>query len=184
MKRRERVYLRVIKGGFAPADVCAQSQLRARGYSVGDVLAADLSKLRNQKFNRLVHRIGQLVTANVDRFSGMDAHAAIKRLQWEGNIACDEIGVSMRSAWEQISAAILKIPGMEVIAPALAVVGSMLPERAVLMMRQPRSLSFESMDEAEYQEAARGICRTIAERYWPMLTAEQIAEMAESMVDE
>jgi len=152
-KRRERIYLEVIKGGFRPADACAAAQLRARGYRMGDILAADLSKLRNQKFNRLVHRIGQLVTANIEAFAGLDAHTAIKRLQIEGKVACDEIGIS--------------VPGY-----------------GMLIQLIPQSLSFESMDEAQYQAAARGICRTIAERYWAGMTEDQIAEMAESMVQE
>ena len=46
----------------------------------------------------------------------------------------------------------------------------------------PRSLSFEVMDEDEFNAAARGICRTIAERYWPTLSPEAIDEMAESFV--
>lgn len=189
MSKREKIYFRVQRlpsgvGALVPADPCAASKLRERSYRTGDLLAADLTKPRNPKFNRLVHRIGQLVVANIGAFSGLDAHAAIKRLQWEGNVACDEVGVSMRSAWEQISAAILSIPGMSVIESALKVVGSMLPDRALISMRQPRSLSYQSMDEGEYHEAARGICRTIAERYWPTLTPEAIEEMAEMMVEE
>lgn len=184
MGKREKIFLRVIHGALQPADNYAAQRLRNRNYRVGDVVAADITKLRNQKFNRLVHRIGQLVAANIESFSGLDAHSCVKRLQWEGNIACDEVGVSMRSAWDQISSAILNIHGMSVIESALKIVGSMLPEQALLSMRQPRSLSFGSMDEGEYHDAARGICRTIAERYWPSLTPEQIEEMAESFVQE
>lgn len=152
-KRRERVYLRVSKGQLLPADACSASQLRERGYKIGDVLLADLVKPRNPKFNRLVHRIGQLVVANIEAFAGLDAHTAIKRLQIEGKVACDEIGIN--------------VPGYGMVIQFI-----------------PRSLSFESLDEAEFHAAARGICRTIAERYWPNLTEDQIAEMAESMVGE
>lgn len=183
-KKRERIWLRVVKGALVPADSYAASRLRARGYRTSDILAADLTKPRNPKFNRLVHRIGQLVVANIDAFRGLDAHSAIKRLQWEGNIACDEVGVSMRSAWDQISAAILAIPGMTVIESALKVVGAMLPERALLSMRQPRSLSFQSLDESEFHDVAKAICRTISERYWPSMAPEAIEQMAEIMVDE
>lgn len=183
MTKRERIYLRVDKGCLVPADSYAASKLRERNYRVGDLLAAELVKPRNPKFNRLVHRIGQLVVANIDAFAGMDAHAAVKRLQWEGNIQCEEVGVSMRSAWSQIAAAILSINGMEVIKSALDVVGAMLPEKAVVTMRQPRSLSFESLDETEYKEAARLICVVISERYWPGASPEAVEQMAELMVD-
>jgi len=50
---------------------------------MNDVVAAQITKLRNPKFNRLVHRIGQLVVANIEAFAGLDAHTAIKRMQLE-----------------------------------------------------------------------------------------------------
>jgi hypothetical protein len=87
------VYLRVIKGALVPADAYAQGQLRAKGYAVGDVIAAELKKLNNPKFHRLMHRIGTLCAENIDSFAGMDAHQVLKRIQWEGNIGCEEMGV-------------------------------------------------------------------------------------------
>ena len=153
MTRRDRIYFRVDKGALVPADPYAASLLRDRGYHVGDLLAAELTKPRNPKFNRLVHRIGQLVVANIESFSGLDAHKAVKRLQIEGKVACDEIGIN--------------VPGY-----------------GMLIQFIPRSLGYESMDEGEYHQAARGICRTIAERYWPNLDEDAIAEMAESFVSE
>ena len=182
--KKERVFLRIVKGGLEPADPYAASKLRERGYSVNDVVSADLKKLRNPAFNRLVHRIGQLVVANIEAFAGMDAHAAVKRLQWESNTECDEVGISMRSAWEQFASAILRIDGMEVIRPALDVVCSMLPSDALLFVRAPRSLSFESMDEGRYRAAAASICRYLSVRYWPSVSPERIEQMAEVMVGE
>lgn len=153
MSRREKIWLRVTKGALVPADPYAASKLRERGYRTNDLLAADLTKPRNPKFNRLVHRIGQLVVANIEAFAWLDPHLAIKRLQIEGKVACDEIGI-------------------------------MVPNYGIVIQLIPRSLSFESMDEGEYQEAARGICRTIAERYWHGMDAAQVEAMAACMVDE
>jgi len=116
-------------------------------------LAADLTKPRNPKFNRLVHQLGRLCAANIEAFAGLDAHRIIKRLQIEGKVACDEIGIN--------------VPGYGMVIQFI-----------------PRSLSFESMDEGEFNAAARGISRTIAERYWPSLTEDQILSMAELMVEE
>lgn len=150
---RESVYVRVEKGRLTPADAYAAGQLRSRGYKVGDVLKAKLSKLRNPKFNRLVHRIGQLVVANIESFHGAETHDAIKRLQIEAGAGCDEIGI-------------------------------LIPGFGMAIHRTPRSLSFESMSEDEYQTVAKSICRHIAATYWPSLTAEQIESMAESFVEE
>jgi hypothetical protein len=152
-KKKERIYMRIQHGYIEPADAYSTTQLRAKGYKVGDVVAVTLLKLRSPKFNRLVHRIGQLVVANIEAFSGLDAHQAVKRLQIEGRVACDEIGI-------------------------------MVSGFGMVIQFIPRSLSFDTMDEAEFVEAARGICRTIAERYWNTLTPKQIEEMAESFVEE
>lgn len=154
MSKRERIYLRVTADGrLAPADPCAASKLRARQYRVNDLLAADLTKPRNPKFNGLVHKLGMLVVENIDAFAGLDAHKAIKRLQIEGRVACDEIGI-------------------------------MLQDYGMVIQFIPRSISFESMDEAEFKEAAKGICRTISSRYWKDMTPEAIEQTASCMVME
>lgn len=150
---REKIFLRVIKGALVPADDYAMNKIRSRGFKMGDVLQADLVKLRNPAFNRLVHRIGSLVSANVEAFSGMDSHETLKRIQLEGNIACDQ--------------KMLDMPGL-----------------GRCMVTVPRSLSFDNMDEGEFHETARAMCRFVAEKYWPSLTAEQIETMAESFVGE
>lgn len=152
-RKPEKIYLRVIKGGLVPADNFAEAQVRNKKFKIGDVVGASIRKLRNQKFNRLVHRIGQLVAANIEAFSGLDAHTCIKRLQIEGRIACDEIGVLVQGY-------------------------------GMVIQFIPRSMSFDSMDEAEYHDCAKRICRLISERYWPGLDAEKIEEMAGAMIDE
>lgn len=150
---RQKIFLRVIKGALVAADDAATDALRSRGFKRGDILLADLTKLRNPKFNRLVHRIGQLVVANVASFDGLDGHGALKRIQLEGNIACDEQMVDY-------------------------------PSLGQCLVRVPRSLSFDAMDEGEFNEVARAMCRHIAAKYWQDMTAEQIEEMANTMIDE
>jgi hypothetical protein len=150
---RDKIFLKVIKGALVPADDSAARKIRSRNFRVGDVLQADLVKLRNPAFNRLVHRIGGLASANIEAFAEMDAHEALKRIQLEGNIACDHQVVEM--------------PGI-----------------GKCMVTIPKSLSFDAMDEGEFHETARAMCRFIAEKYWPSLTPEQIEEMAESFVGE
>ena len=49
MSKRERVYFRVGRGCLIPADSYAASILRARGYAMNDLLAAELVKPRNPK---------------------------------------------------------------------------------------------------------------------------------------
>lgn len=154
MSKRQKIYLRVTpQGTFVPADPTQSAVLRERRYKVGDLIAADMTKPRNPKFNGLVHKLGQLVTENIDAFAGCDSHKAIKRIQLEGKIACDEIAI--------------QAPGF-----------------GMLLHIVPRSLSFDTMDEAEFQDAAKQICRFLADRYWPECSAAEIERMAGCMVDE
>ena len=66
MSKREKIYFRVDRGCLVPADSYAQSKLRERGYHLGDLLSAELTKPRNPKFNRLVHRIDPSEASGTD----------------------------------------------------------------------------------------------------------------------
>ncbi len=91
-RRRERIMMRVVKGGLSPADDYSTEALRARKYKVGDIVSVEVSKPRNPGFHRLAHRIGSLCAANIDAFTGMGAHNVLKRIQLEARIGCDEVG--------------------------------------------------------------------------------------------
>ena len=90
-RHRQRVMMRIIKGGIQPADSFSQQTLKARGYKIGDIVAAEIKKPRNPGFHRLAHQIGALVAENIEAFNNADAHSVLKRIQIEANIACDEI---------------------------------------------------------------------------------------------
>lgn len=59
-----------------------------------------------------------------------------------------------------------------------------LPGLGVVRLQKPRSLAFDAMDEGEFHEIMRAICRTIADKYWQSCTPEEIERMAHAMVDE
>lgn len=94
-RRPERFPLRLIKGGFAPADRMAADRLRERGYKVGDVVFAEFRKPRNPRFWGLAHVFGQMLADNLDQFEGMDPHKVLKRLQVEANVGCDVMAIHM-----------------------------------------------------------------------------------------
>ena len=152
--RPERFPLRVVRGGFQPADQsCARRLADDKGIRVGDLVFAQLTKPRNPRFHRLAHALGRLIAENIQAFDGMDAHRVLKRLQYESEIGCETAHV--------------RIPGM-----------------GAAEVRWPRSLAFESMDEGEFHEVLRGLCRHVAAEYWTDLDEERIADMAELMVHE
>lgn len=152
-RRPERLALRVIKGGFAPADNFTIERLRAKGYRVNDLVFAEMKKPRNPRFYRLAHAFGTMVSENIEAFDGVTAHGALKRIQLEANIGCEEVAY-------------------------------MAPGFGLVEQRIPKSLSFESMDDGEFREVFLGMCRHIASTYWPEMSEQEIAEMAEVMVGE
>ncbi len=150
---RERILLRVEQGCLAPADGLAQARLRDRGFRVGDVVSAVLTKPRSPGYHRYAHKLGELIAQNIESFEGMDPHSVLKRLQWEAGIGCDEMAVT--------------VPGF-----------------GLATVRWPRSLSFGSMDQSAFEQTVLGFCRHIASTYWPDLSPEEVAEMAEAMPQE
>ncbi|MAT70376.1 MAG: hypothetical protein CMJ58_12725 [Planctomycetaceae bacterium] len=145
--------LRVTESGFIPADRHSADQMHSRGYSPGDVVFAEIRKPRSPGFHRLAHAFGQLLVDNLQDFAEMDSHKALKRLQLESGIGCDEV--------------VYRIPGY-----------------GMAIQRLPKSLSFASMDEGQFREVFRGLCRHVAAEYWPSCTPEQIEHMAQCMVGE
>ena len=89
-----RYALRVIKGGFAPADNYTAEQLRPN-VKIGDVVFAEIKHPRNYKFWRLAHQLGTLIKQNIEQFKHLNAHDVLKRIQLEGDIACDIIILNM-----------------------------------------------------------------------------------------
>jgi len=151
-KRKDKVLLRVSKGCLVPFDDMAAAMLRAKGYGMGDVLQADLSKSRNPAFHRFAHQLGSLLAENLDAFEGVNSHAVLKRLQIEANVGCDEMAL-------------------------------MFPGVGPCVYRVPRSLSFGSMDEAEFKQVIAAMCRHISKTYWPTCTPEQVEAMASAWVE-
>lgn len=173
------VFMRVIQGGFVPADAYAEQQLRDKKFKIGDIVKVFVRKLRNGKFNRKVHRIGKLCVTHIDEFRHMDAHSVIKRIQLEGNIYCDEMAIKPSVAGMSIPKQIISM-----LEPILNAFGLKLTEDGLLIVRYPQSLSYESMDQADYEDAAKKICRYLSENYLHGLEEWQIEELAESAVED
>ena len=59
--------------------------------------------------------------------------------------------------------------------------GVQVPGVGLATVRWPKSLSFASMDQGEFEEVLFGLCQHVAEQYWTGLDAEGVAELAEAM---
>ncbi len=102
---RKPVYLRVerlvrpetgeVVGALVPRYGCDKRAMRERGYTTGTELRAELKKPRNAKFHRLMHALGGLLVDQAEGLEDLDAHGAIKRLQRETGVQCDEMTVDV-----------------------------------------------------------------------------------------
>lgn len=186
-KRKQRVALiwQPVNGRMVAiaADDLSRQRLKDKGYRAGDVCFAEMVKPRNPRFHRLIHAFGKLVAENIDDFHGMDAHRVLKRIQLESGIGCEDVQIKFSGFWDQVIDWVVKQSG-ESVRPALVMIRDICGGDKLIDARIPQSLAFESMDEGEFREVARGMCRHIAERYWPECTPEEVAEMAELSVQE
>lgn len=154
--QKEKIYFRVTETGLRLADNYASVRFAAKNYKVGDIVAGLISKPRSGPFNRLVHGgLGKLCAQNIERFSSMENDP-------HEVIKCLQIESGA----------------------ACDVRGIMLPGFGLVEHRTPRSLSYESMDESEYNDTMKTISRYVASQYWPTLEPEQIEQMALVMVNE
>lgn len=180
---KERLRFRVARlegeGALVPSDEITAARMRERGYRVGDTVLAVLSKPRNPGYHRLAHALGQMAVDHLPGFSGIDAHRALKRLQVESGVGCEDLLVRSPQLWaraiEQVREA-MGGPFARVLQEALHEAGT--PEIPVLI---PRSLAYSSMDQAEFEATMRAIARHIAEVYWPGLEEDEVLDMAEVM---
>jgi hypothetical protein len=150
----KRVMMVVGKGCFNPLNESSVQMLRDRGLKVGDIVAVSFTKPRNPEFWRMAHQLGTLCVENIDDFHGIDSHAALKKLQFDGNIECEE------------SMTVIPEYGMEI------------------KHRKPKSLAFESMDQTVFYQVMRQMSAFIVKKYWPNLTEDQVLKMIDCLVTE
>lgn len=78
-------------GCMVPSSKTDRAILRAKKIRIGDRVRMPVRKPRNEKFHRLVHGLGELVTEQIEGFEHEDAHTAIKRLQSDAGVMCDPV---------------------------------------------------------------------------------------------
>jgi hypothetical protein len=128
--------------------------LKERGWRKGDEVRAEFKRPRNVAFHRLAHAIGALLVDNVEGFESLTAHDALKRVQREAGVCCEQQMVDMGT---------LTLGEFEV----------HIGERPVTVAR---SIAFDEMEEDEFGEFFRGVCDHIDRTYQGAMTDEIRAE--------
>jgi hypothetical protein len=146
--KKATIMLRVIKGALVPADLTSAGMLRDRNYNIGDVLSAELKKPRNPKFHRMAHALGQALIENTDDFAEYT----------DAHKVLKRLQIEANIGCDVMA---IKVPGI-----------------GMLEHRTPQSLSFENMDEAEFQAVYAALCNYVIKHYWRDMEADQIEQMA------
>lgn len=130
--------------------------LQGRRFPADGRVRVEIRNPRNEGFHRLVHQFGTFLVMHVEGYGHHlaangkpDSHAAVKDVQKRSGAACDEVFRDM------------DIVGV-----------------GVVQVRQyePRSISFDELDEDEFQAAFRRMIDYVAEHDYSGLTTEQLAD--------
>jgi hypothetical protein len=145
-RKKDPIYLRVVKGGFEPASGLYAGMLRSKGYRVGDLVRAELYMPRHGKHHRLVMVTLQKVLDNLDSPMTMEQFLKVVKIKTglvetlidsgtgmvyyiPQSIAFDEMEEGDFSAWHKLLCRVIArdyLPGMS--PEAVAEIGNMLEE--------------------------------------------------------
>lgn len=166
---------------FYPASASDKERIKSKKVGHGELVFVDFRKPRSPGFHRLAHAIGTLAVENIPGFEHLTSHEALKRLQVEAGVGCEtiqaDVGAILPQTLEWIENNLSKAHA-DVLRMSLADHRANLTKIPVLI---PRSMSYDSMDQGEFFEAIRGICKYMAVRYWPGCSPQEIEDMAQAM---
>lgn len=130
--------------------------LQGRKFRPDGRVRCEIKNPRNEGFHRLVHVFGVFLVTHVEGYGQHltakgtpDAHAAVKDCQARSGAGCEKVTYD------------LDIPGMGM---------------TQVTRTEPRSLSFDEMDEDEFAAVFKGMTDYVAEHDYPDLTQQQIAD--------
>lgn len=156
MSKPERLLFTVTdnNGTIAPENSYVMGRMRSRGYRKGDILLIVATKPRKPGYHRYAHKIGQFLIVNTERFE------------------------SYVDAHEVIKT--LQVEG-EIACDTLLIKA---PNNAMYRHLVPKSLAFDRMDQGEFEEVVKALCRYISYEYFPTMDGGAVQKMIELMPDE
>lgn len=154
------IYARVRDdGAFVCEDAASRSMLRAKKIRRGQLVRLVVTNQRDYGQWKKAHALGTLITQNLDDFAEF----------------MDDAGkVNSHGALKKLQ----RMSGVECEDSEIE-----LPGMGRVLLRQPRSLAFDEMEEGEYQAAYAGFCAYLKKMWWHDLSQDEIQEMASLVGD-
>ena len=92
----EKLPFRVEKGALVPASRWCADKMSERGYRIGDLIFAGITKPRNPEFNAFIHAgFARVIQQNIHDFRRLSAHNVLKKIQLEADIECDRMVLNL-----------------------------------------------------------------------------------------
>ncbi len=143
------VILRVqADGSFRAADPASRQSLKSRGFRVGDELSAELKKPRNASAWKRAHALGTALIENTDDFANYEDSHSVLKRLQM------ETGVGCDTI-------LFRVPGA-----------------GLIEQRVPLSMSFETMDDGEFNQVYARFAQHVIDTYWAEFTPEQVERTA------
>ncbi|UYB51179.1 hypothetical protein OCJ37_14410 [Xanthomonas sp. AM6] len=146
--------------------------MRQRGYRRGQEVRLEIKAPRDAWRHRLLHKIGALMVENVDGWESLDTHEAVKRLQREAGVCCEQVDMDATAVVSAVLAAADAAFGPG----AAKLLREVLPRIETIPVTVARSLAFDCMDEDEFRRLFEGITAHIGEHYTHVLLDDVRAE--------
>ncbi|MES2488534.1 MAG: hypothetical protein V4607_01995 [Pseudomonadota bacterium] len=149
------IYAKVMEdGSFVAADDISASHLRRKKIRRHSIVRLVVSQPRDYPKWKKAHELGTYIANNLEDFS---------KFQLPNN------RTDSHGALKHLQA----LSGVECEESFVK-----LSTGDNMMIRTPRSLAFDEMEEGQYQAAYSGFCQYLIDKYWHDLTENQIANMA------
>jgi hypothetical protein len=143
--------------------------LKSRGIKRNVVVRAILQRPRNGWMHKVAHVMGGLAKENIEGFERLEAHDALKQLQRESGICCEEHEIDATPVVKAVLASVLAAIEVFIGAPARKMVEEgmedVTPSISTLRIKEALSIAYDSMDEIEFERLVFGICDYIRKTY-------------------
>lgn len=160
---------------FVPSHPIDQRLCRERGYRIGHEYRAEIKQARVSWKHRLIHKIGTLMVENVEGWEQLNSHDAVKRLQLEAGVCCEQAEIDARP----VIAAVLAVVDTAVGRRTFKKLSKLLPIIETVPVKSAESLAFDDMEQDRFEQLFDGITEHIGKHYSQVMLDEVRGEFWE-----
>lgn len=147
--------------------------IRSLGLKPLAIVALIIRQTRSATYWRKAHKVGQFLATHTEYFASEQPHEVLKRLQVLAGQHCRIEQIEARPLIDAISRCLESLLDPE----QMPEVRLRLEAFTKVPMRVPESLSFDTMDEAEFRFFMGALFDWISQHIWPNMEPDKIEQM-------